>query len=276
MMPLERPIERKAVFQRVLGIKTLGLLLTILGCFYPLFWLRVSVFPSWVRFYWHCWRLTPRLLSLFIFSICLAQLFSLLLLPPQQEPIDSLDSLVASDLRIFTTRPEFYWMDDDFRARYAGAFRLTTNISELYQLRNNFNTSWAYTITSTKWVLINEQQRYFQRPLFRFSDLCLFGYGAYSILLGEESFYYEKLMLFSMRSHQSGLLLYWLRHSFYDMVATGRMRLKDHSVSNQPHALRVQDLQLASQCFWVGVVVSLIIFIIELLRFYIGVFLDHL
>lgn len=275
-MPLERPIERKAVFERILEIKALGLLLTILGCFYPLFWLRVSDFPSWIRFYWHCWRLSPRLISLFIFSICLAQLFSLLLLRPQQEPIDSLDSLVASDLRIFASRSEFYWMDDDFRPRYASAFRLTSNLSELFHLRNNFNTSWAYTITSTKWVLINEKQRYFQRPLFRFSDLCLFGFGAYSILLGEESIFYDKLMHFSMRSHQSGLLLYWLRHSFYDMVGTGRMCLKDHSVSNELHALRVQDLQLAAQCFWLGVIVSFIIFIIELLRFYIAVFLEHL
>lgn len=276
MMPLERRIERKAVFEHILETNTLGLLLLILGCFCPLFWLKVSVFPSWIRVYWHNWRLTPRLISLFVFSICLAQLFSLLTLHPQHSKIDSFDSLIASDLRIFAMRAEFYWMNDDFRARYASAFRLTSNKSELFELRNNFNTSWAYTITSIKWALINEQQRNFHRPLFRFSDLCLFGNAAYSIIMAEESIYHDKLMIFTMRVQQSGLISYWLRHSFYDMVSTGRMFLKDHSVSIQPYALRLQDLQMASQCFWGGIIFAIILFLIELLRFHIEVFLDNL
>ncbi|KAH8417535.1 hypothetical protein KR222_001576 [Zaprionus bogoriensis] len=276
MIPLERPIERHAVFEHILQPKTLGLLLIVFSCFSPLFWHRASHLPNWMLYYWNCWRLTPKLIYMFIFCCCLAQLCSLLLLSPQQSPIDSLDALAASDLRIFAMRSEFYWMDDAFRARYASAFRLTRNLSELFRLRNNFNTSWAYSITSTKWTLINEQQRYFQRPLFRYSEVCLFGNAAYSILIAEKSIYHEKLKLFSMRTHQSGLLIRWLRHSLFDMVETGRMSLKDYSTSSKPQALGQQDLQLAYQCFGIGIVLAIVLFSIELLQFYTEVCLDSL
>ncbi|EDV94370.1 GH20055 [Drosophila grimshawi] len=191
-------------------------------------------------------------------------------------PINSFGALLESDLHIFAFRPEFSNIEKSFQARYAAAFRLTDNVSEVFQLRNSFNTSWAYIIPKTKWHVIETQQHYFQKPLFRYSDLCLSGNTPHSILVSEESIYREAVNLFAMRARQSGLMFHWLTHGFNDMVTAGRMCLKDYSQSDQWRILRLKDLQFAWRCCGAGLLLALIVFIVELLRFYVEVWLDNL
>nr|XP_032292309.1 uncharacterized protein LOC6629547 [Drosophila virilis] len=276
MLPLERPIKVRALYERILKAKALALLLISFGCYYLSFLLEIVTIPTWIRYCCRCLHLTPRLLALLLICACQAQLFSLMIMCPEEAPIDSFDALLASNLRIFGLRSEFDSLDGDFRARYAAAFRLTNNVSELFQLRNSFNTSWAYTITTIKWAIMDVQQNYFQSPLFRYSDLCLAHNTPYSILLSDESIYHKTLKLFTMRTQESGLLLHWMKQSFIDMLRADRMQLKDYSKPNQVQQLRLQDFQIAWLCYGGGLCLAVIVFAVELLRFYVNVCLDSL
>jgi len=269
-MPLERPIKISAIFSRILKTDALTLLMIVLSCSWLSSRLKGHQFTMWK------WRISVRLIALLLVSLCQAQLLFLMIFNPREVPINSFDELLASDLRICGVSGEFYLMDGEFRARYAAAFRLTNNVSEFLNLRNNFNTSFAYSITSSKWTVMKTQQRNFQRSVFRYSELCFHETIPYSIILDEDSLYYEEMKLFSIKIQEAGLFEYWLRYSFYDMVKAGRMKLKDYSVSIQPHSLRLQDFQIPCRYFGFGILLALIIFTVELLRFYIKVFLDNI
>lgn len=254
----------------------LTLLTMVLICSFISGGLSILRIPNWISNCWHCLRLTPRLLTQFTICLSLAQLFHLTVKRPQLAPIESFDDLIASNIHIFGLRAEFDLLEHNFRARYAEAFRLTSNLSEFFRMRNSFNTSWAYSVATNKWVILQEQQRHFQRPLFRYSDLCFSENRPQSILMGENSIYYNALEVFTLRMQQSGILDHWQQHSLYDMVKAGRIELKDYSTPQPMMPLSMEDFQLAWRCYVAGLVLALSAFIVELLRFYVNVCLDLL
>ncbi|XP_017874487.1 PREDICTED: uncharacterized protein LOC108621582 [Drosophila arizonae] len=276
MLPIERHIDLRVVFMRVLEAKALALLLISLGSCYLLLHVDRMIAPAWLRYCLRSLRITPWILALLVLCVCQAQLFSLIIMCPMEAPIDSFDALLASNLRIFGLREEFDDLDDEFRARYALAFRLTGNLTKFFQLRNSFNTSWAYPITAIKWVVLKELQSYFQRPVFRYSELCLSQNYPYSILLADESIFRRRLMMFTMRSRSSGLINHWMRHSLIDMVKTDRMKIKDYSTPSHVQPLRLQDLRYVGLCLGVGLLLAATVFVVELLPFYVNVWLDSL
>ncbi|KAH8388380.1 hypothetical protein KR093_005154, partial [Drosophila rubida] len=272
MMPLERPVDIPVIFNHIMRTGTVAFLVIGLSCAWLSSWATRFRFPVWNRY----GSLAPKLLALLFFCLCQAQLMFLLILYPRRMPIDSFDALLYSNLRILGINSEFYFLEPEFRARYAAAFRLTNNVSEFFELRNSFNTSWAYSITSNKWIVMATQQQNFQRAIFRYSDLCLHESIPYSIILDEDSVFYEPLKFYSMRVHEAGLFEYWLRYSFYDMVKAGRMHLKDYSVTIMPRPLRLPDFRIPCRCFVFGIILAITMFAVELLQFYIRLFLGNL
>ncbi|KAH8337691.1 hypothetical protein KR074_007002 [Drosophila pseudoananassae] len=275
MLPSERAIQISALFEHVLTLESaivllLGYLLVFLGI------------PSMVKFLGiNCRgrmiRLVTRLFTLILLSGCSSQLISLLIYPPLEPRIRSFDDLLASGLKIFGMRNEFYYLNAFFRAKYASIFHLSDNPNELYDNRNFFNTSWAYTITSIKWRVIDIQQRYFHHPVFRVSkDLCFQWDSPAGILIAPESIYRDSLKQYILNVAQSGLLRQWLIHSFYDMVRAGRMTIKDYSFKRSPLPLRLEDLRLCWGICGISLIISGIVFVMELLIFYTNVFLNSL
>ncbi|KAL7728197.1 hypothetical protein ACLKA6_005615 [Drosophila palustris] len=276
MMPLELPLRRSVLFGHILEAKALALLIMSFLCFCLYRGIRLNQVPLWIRDCWRCWRLAPKLLALFLLSLCLAQLCHLLIRRPQQSHIKSFDDFLDSDLHIFFLRSEFDTLKDDFRAKYARVFRLTDNLDEFFRMRNSLNISWAYSITRIKYVVFKELQRHFQRPLFRYSDICLSGYFPDSLVLADDSIYREVLQLYALRVHQSGLFHHWLRFSLYDMVKAGKIKLKDYSTPIPMKPLNLQDFKLAWRLCCAGLVLALFVFCLELLQFYVNVCLNHL
>ncbi|EDW38994.1 GL13644 [Drosophila persimilis] len=275
MLPMERPIPVFSLFHRVLSCEAVIVVLAaslVFGLLVPALFKCLGI-----DFRCKLVHLTPRLLALVLVCACAAQLLSLLISRPASARIDSFDDLLRSGLKIFGMRSEFYFFDGDFRAKYAAAFHLTNNPTDLYDNRNHFNTTWAYTITSVKWAVIETQQRHFPRPVFRLSrDMCFNGYLPSSLLIPPESVYRDRLQQFTLRMEQSGLISQWIRMSFYDMVRAGQMTIKDYSQSQQLRALTLQDLQLAWRLSGLGVIICVVAFVLELLRFYTPVFLNSL
>ncbi|XP_037707477.1 uncharacterized protein LOC119545729 [Drosophila subpulchrella] len=275
MLPVEKPLSVHTLFRHVLSpgsaiFLTLGSILCFL------------VIPRLIKylgitFRGRLMRMASGIFTLVMLCASSAQLLSLLISPPLRPRIESFDDLLASDLKIFGMRSEFYFMDGDFRAKYAAAFHLTDNPYELYDNRNYFNTSWAYTITSLKWTVIDAQQRHFAHPVFRFSENLCFNWAApCGLLIAPESIYRDPLQQFTLRMEQAGLINQWMIRSFYDMVRAGRMTIKDYSRTTLVRPLRTKDLRMWWLNFAVGLGTSFVVFTIELLLFYTNVFLNSL
>ncbi|KAH8286667.1 hypothetical protein KR018_009051, partial [Drosophila ironensis] len=267
MLPVEQSVPTATLFARVLTGRALLILLPVL--------VAISLAKEFAAP--HLARLLPRLLMLFVMLASTAQLQSLLISPPHQPRISSFDDVLRSDVKILGVASEFYNMDGDFRAHYAAAFHLVKLSTELYEPRNHFNTSWAYTIPYMKWMVNNMQQSHFARPLFRYSkDLCFKQYMPTSVVLAPDSIYQEPLKDFSMRVLQAGLLRPWLRKSFYDMVKTGRMKIKDYSQRKAIQPLQLGDLKLAYWVCLAPMLVAIGTFVLELIYFYTNVLLNGL
>lgn len=275
MVPSERILKIPALFDHVLTLESaifllLGYLIVFLG-------IPPMVKYLGIKCRGRMMRLVTRLFTLILLSACYAQLISLLILPPLEPRIRSFDELLASGLKIFGMRNEFYYLEADFRAKYASVFHLSDNPNELYDNRNFFNTSWAYTITSIKWQVIKAQQQYFYHPVFQLSkDLCFQWDSPSGILIAPESIFRDSLKQYILNVAQSGLMRQWLIHSFYDMVRAGRMTIKDYSTTWSPLPLRLEDLRMCWRICGISLIISGIVFVIELLIFYTNVFLNSL
>ncbi|XP_016966957.1 uncharacterized protein LOC108035765 [Drosophila biarmipes] len=274
MLPVERPLPTADLFGRILcpALAVILMLVTIFA------WLVLRN-PSCVLLLGNP-RLTlivPRLLALLLLTTCSAQLLSLLISPPFHERITSFEDLLHGDQKILGIRSEFYDFDGAFRARYAGIFHLIDDPDELYDLRNHFNTTWAYTIAYVKWLVMNTQQRHFCKPVFRFSeDLCFIDFMPTSMVVAPESVYWEALKDFTFVASQAGLQKHWVRKSFYDMVRAGMMHIKDYSELVTLRPLNIADLQLVWRICGAAIVVAFAVFLGELLFFYGNVFLNSL
>ncbi|KAH8265937.1 hypothetical protein KR038_006999 [Drosophila bunnanda] len=271
MLPVEKPIPKDDLYGRILCPAAVVLLLALLLLGYLAF--------AYMQFVRECaWlRILPRLMALILLTTSTAQLLSLLIAPPPSKWIGSFDDLLHSDLRIMGISNEFYDMDEALRAKYAAAFHLVNDPEEIYRLRNHFNSSWAYTIAVIKWHVIDQQQRHFSRPLFRLSrDLCFNDYMPTSFVLAPDSVYYESLKDFSLTALQAGLMEHWIAKSFYDMVAAGKMSIRDYSELVVLKPLSMADLWHTWLIFGAAIAVASGVLLLELTVFYVNVFLDSI
>ncbi|KAH8244969.1 hypothetical protein KR032_003298 [Drosophila birchii] len=271
MLPVEKPMPKNDLYGRIICPGAVVLLLLILLLGYLAF--------TYVEHLRECsWLSTlPGLMALILLTTSTAQLLSLLISPPLHKRISSFDDLLSSGVRILGISSEFYDMDGFFRAKYAAAFHLINDPDQLIELRNHFNSSWAYTISLIKWHVIEQQQRHFARPLFRLStDLCFNDYVPTSFVQAPDSVYYESLKDFSLKAIQMGFMKHWIAKSFYDMVAAGRMSIRDYSELVVLKPLSMADLQHTWLIFGAAIVVASGVFVLELTVFYVNVFLDSI
>ncbi|EDW84411.2 uncharacterized protein Dwil_GK18974 [Drosophila willistoni] len=269
MLPVEPSITLPEVIQRVLSCEAISFIFVVCLAF--------TFAESYCQRLKWLWCLIISIVILFVMSAFIAQFFSMLIGRPQRPTINSFNELLASGLRIFGMQAEFDGMAGDFRAKYASAFQLTNNPKELYIRRNFFNTSWAYTITKIKWHIMETHQRYFTHPVFRYSEnLCFNGFTPYSLIISENCVFRDTIRLYIMEIYQSGLLDYWLTHSFYDMVKAGHMQIKDYSTIYHLRALRLEDYRFARWFCSVGLVMAFAVFVLELMQHWVNIFLDSL
>ncbi|XP_034484393.1 uncharacterized protein LOC117789471 [Drosophila innubila] len=208
------------------------------------------------------------ILAVLLTSNAQGRLISLFTAPPSKSQVDSFDALFKSKVRIFGLRSEYSGYDFDMRTRYSAAFLLSDSISDLISMRNSLNTSYAYTVTYTKWLLYAEQQAHSTRPLFYFSkDLCYYQTMPFALVIPENSPHRATLDRFMLQLGQSGLYAHWTTMSFNYMVQAGRLTMRNLSVPHEIRSLRTQDLHDVLYAYAVGVFISLTLFACELIMF---------
>lgn len=221
------------------------------------------------------WRRHGRLLGIgwMILAVLLAsnaqgRLISLFIAPPSKAPVDSFEGLFKSKLRIFGLRSEYNGYDFDMRTKYAAAFLLSDRISDLISMRNSLNTSFAYTVTHTKWLLYAEQQAHSTRPLFYFSkDLCYYQTMPFALVIPENTPHRATLDRFILQLGESGLYNHWTTRSYNYMVQADRRTTRNLSEPHQIHSLVTHDLHDVFYAYAVSVLISLTMFALELIMF---------
>ncbi|XP_070136806.1 uncharacterized protein Ir94f [Drosophila bipectinata] len=214
---------------------------------------------------------------LLLLCILLGQLSALFIAPQQLNHIKNIREMEQAGVRIMGIRAEFPEYPFDLRSRYATSFLLKDGLSEVATHRNGFNTTYAYTVTSVKWLFYNEAQSYFRHPLFRYSeDICVQKLSIFALILRENCLYHDRLGVFILRLHAAGLLRFWYRRSFFEMVEAGSIRLEDKSQPHHYQPISWPDWQYVLIIYGVALTTSLTVFFIELAVYHVNVWLDNL
>ncbi|KAH8406983.1 hypothetical protein KR222_003342 [Zaprionus bogoriensis] len=215
------------------------------------------------------------LMQLSLVCSVLAQLSAMFIRPQHKGMIKSFEELRTANLSIVGGRNEFYMYPDEIRISYASSFISYENFTEFVELRDSFNTSYAYTIGSEKWRMYKEMQKYFRRPLFRYSsDVCIRHIAPQSLLYQENSLYCHQLNAFVLQARDCGLMNYWVSRGFYDMISAGRVSFRDLSTSVRARPLPYVDWQHVMALYTYALAIALLVFVFELSVHYVNVCLD--
>lgn len=250
----------------------------------PWTWLILLLFYSVHRFLAQKTRLRSSLIHLIkllinLSLICFlqAQLSAYFIGPQKVNHISNMQQVEESGLKIRGMRGEFMEYPIDMRSRYASSFLLHDLFFDLAQYRNSLNTSYGYTVTSVKWELYKEAQRHFRRPLFRYSEeICVQKLSLFSLIQQSNCIYCYRSRIFILRMHEAGLIRLWYRRSYYVMVTAGRFPIGDLSTVHRAQPIRWTEWQNVVLLHGVGLLFSVVVFVIELTVHYANVCLNNL
>ncbi|KAL7728910.1 hypothetical protein ACLKA6_004249 [Drosophila palustris] len=260
MMPKEKLIGVRDSFAWLMPVMSIGFLIIL--------WIIYEVMKGRWQRYGRLLGIGWLILAVLLASNVQGRLVSLFIAPPSRPHINSFGALYKSKLRILGLRSEYNGYDFDMRTTYSGAFLLSDNISEFIAMRNSLNTSFAYTLTNTKWLLYAEQQAKSSRPLYYYSaDLCFYKFMPNALVIPENSPHRAALDRLMLQLGQSGLYDHWTTLSFNYMVQAGRLTVRNLSEPQEIRSLMVQDLHDVLYAYAVGVVISLTLFACELIMF---------
>ncbi|XP_030573737.1 uncharacterized protein LOC115771965 [Drosophila novamexicana] len=257
MLPMEPLLGVREIYTWMLPAATL--------CFLAVLWALHELLLGRYHRHRRLLGIGWKLLAIMLACNVQGRLVTLLVAPPGKPSIHSFDALSNSHVRIFGMRFEHNLYDFDLRTRYAQAFYLSDKVAELLWLRNSLNTSYAYTVTHTKWQLYAEQQAYSSRPLFYYSkNFCFYQYVPFALVIPENSPHRATLHHFLLQLSQSGLYMHWVARSFYYMVQAGKLQIRDLGEARHVRSLVTEDLHDVLQGYVVGVLISLTLFACEL------------
>lgn len=266
MMPFQRHMEVREFYAWILPGLTV-ILLTML-------WLGRELLKG-------RWQRHQRLLGIgwFVLAGLMAsniqgRLLTLFILPPGKGIIQSFAELQDSKTRILIYRNEYNMVNFDLRTKYASAFYLTESVHELIDHRNSLNTSFGYAVSKTKWLLYAEQQSHSSSQLFYYAEnLCFYECIPFALVIPDNSPHREPLHRYILQIVESGLYNHWVSKSFYYMVQAGRLHIRDLGETRQSHTLTTQDLRDVLYACAMGLLISLTLFAVELIVYWVKVWL---
>uniref|UniRef100_A0A1I8NEM1 Ionotropic glutamate receptor C-terminal domain-containing protein n=1 Tax=Musca domestica TaxID=7370 RepID=A0A1I8NEM1_MUSDO len=87
---------------------------------------------------------------------------------------------------------------------------------EFFRRRDGFDSRYAYSVPFDRWVIYEEQQRYFQMPKFRISNICLVKTMGMAIPLQANSPYKNAIDTMIGRLSNGGIINYWKSMAFWE------------------------------------------------------------
>ncbi|XP_075150342.1 uncharacterized protein LOC142224456 [Haematobia irritans] len=172
---------------------------------------------------------------------------SLLTTPPYHKHIDNYDELNNVGLPILAT--ETVYMEPPYLVK---KMIITTNNTFFQIVRQDFNTSYGYFMTSTVWQTFKRQQQTSPR--------------LYGLRLQKDSEYKEPFDYLIHRMHDLGLMDAWHTYTFSDMLKMKEISLLRPKQNDEgPKALFMEDLYGLWMIIIGGLVLSSMVFLLELI-----------
>lgn len=189
---------------------------------------------------------------------------------PKQPPFRTYDDILASKLKVVAWKPECAELVGrllEFR-KYETMFLVEPDFNRYLALRDTLDTRYGYMITTNRWVLINEQQKVFSRPLFqKRDDFCFFNNIPFGFPLHENSVFMEPVQKLIMELAETGLYYHWITTGFSELIDAGEMHFVDLSPHREFRAMQIQDLQYVWYGYAFMVVLSSLVWLLENLAY---------
>ncbi|EDW04557.1 GH19650 [Drosophila grimshawi] len=186
---------------------------------------------------------------------------------PKELPYQSYDDILASNVKIVAWEPEYYELIGrvaEFR-KYERMFHIERSLDKFISMRDSLNTKFGYAMTESRWVVINEQQNIFSKPLFRMrDDFCFFKNIPLGFPVRENSVYKQPLQKLILELSEMGLYSYWMSKGYSELVDAGEMKFLDLSGRREFRAMQLQDLQYVWYGFAFMMVFSSSVWLLEL------------
>jgi len=186
---------------------------------------------------------------------------------PKETPFHSYEDVLASNIKIVAWQEEYNELIGRITSlkKYEPLFYVEPNFNKFVTMRDSFNTEFGYMMTTTKWVVINAQQKVFTKPLFRMrEDFCFFHNVPFGFPVHENSIYMEPIKSLILDITATGLVSHWAECGFMEQVEAGELRLIDLSPPKGFRAMQLQDLQYIWYGFAFMAVLSSSVFLLEL------------
>lgn len=214
-----------------------------------------------------------------VHSILISSRLQAFLTHPYSNRIQKLQDLSFYNLRLLIAYKDYQFMLDYFKypaEKLSKLFYITPNYEEFARIQTSLNTSYAYPISSPLWFMYDALQTYMNKPIFRLTRLCFPYTGIVAFVLPPNSLFMDSLNCLIARVRDMGLLEYWLKTSYIDLVKMKKIYLqKDRSVIKKSSMLRIGDFYYIWVLMIRSYAVAFGIFLSEILWFRLGGWLNR-
>ncbi|KAH8275654.1 hypothetical protein KR026_012110, partial [Drosophila bipectinata] len=208
--------------------------------------------------------------SIIITTMYTAYLNSLFTHPPYRPLIQTFEDLKKSNQKIAITVHDINFLTVRENVQFLKISKdnlyILESLEEFIHLRDSFNTSYGYLVSENRWSIYEEQQKTFKEPLFYFAtDLCFYRTIFTSIPMRLDLPYRHIFENHILSQHEFGLVDYWIRRSYSEMLELDLVPHKDLSPSRDVNASIVLNDISGCLILYVGaMVVSILCFFLEI------------
>ncbi|XP_054747536.1 uncharacterized protein LOC129253258 [Anastrepha obliqua] len=182
---------------------------------------------------------------------------------PLAAPMKTMDDLLTRGITVTASSVEISFLQKSFEfTKYFEKFTFIDDFNEFQSMRDSLNPRYAFTVTDM-WAIYDERQKYFSRPLFRLSDICLGKSHPMILTLQENSLHQERLNIFILRLHEVGLIGHWWRQTFWEFLAMDFIYLEDENKQPGFEPMELEDLRIVLIAMSALITLSIFCFVLE-------------
>ncbi|XP_055855181.1 uncharacterized protein LOC129918588 [Episyrphus balteatus] len=185
---------------------------------------------------------------------------------PRENIIKSYEELKSFNLKIYIYEMDFnvlLYLRPELK-QFKNSFKIEPSFEIFENFQDNLNTRYAYQVNSHKWQIYKNQQKFFGQQLFRWSDeLCIWKNALAAFPLNENSIYKNALNFHILELQSAGLMDFWKKRSFYELMAIGRIQKLNFTNEVNLEPLKVEDLKRIWIMMGLAYMVGTLVFIGE-------------
>ncbi|KAI8127443.1 hypothetical protein CVS40_2728 [Lucilia cuprina] len=208
------------------------------------------------------------ILGLYMSTHFSAHLQTLITSPPFHSQISTFKELRESEQKILLNKLDLIDIeesDDIVSNEMKDNIVYTDNSTYFEELRDSFNSTYGYTLSSALWNVYSHVQMYYAEKKFCVSEsMNMWNVLLFGLPLGKHSPYKEPLDYLVHKIHSSGLIHAWQLEVFNDLLSSNRITFRDPSRLKTYEDLTESDLLLIWIILVIGLTCSVLVFFSEI------------